>query len=142
MSILSDLFGLPELEQELEFKTSRSSGKGGQHVNKTETRVEIHFRIPDSALLDDGQKAVLQEKLGHRLSEEGVLRMYSQKSRSQLANRDDVVRRFYELIAKSLKPVKKRIKTMPGKSQKEARLAEKKASSRKKELRKNPLEDL
>ncbi len=142
MSILSDLFGLPELEQELEFKTSRSSGKGGQHVNKTETRVEIHFRIPESVLLDDGQKAVLQEKLGHRLSEEGVLRMYSQKSRSQLANRDDVVRRFYELIAKSLKPVKKRIKTMPGKSQKEARLAEKKASSRKKELRKNPLEDL
>ncbi|MEA5110944.1 Peptidyl-tRNA hydrolase ArfB [bioreactor metagenome] len=142
MSILSDLFGLPELEQELEFKTSRSSGKGGQHVNKTETRVEIHFRIPESVLLDDGQKAVLLEKLGHRLSEEGVLRMYSQKSRSQLANRDDVVRRFYELIAKSLKPVKRRIKTMPGKSQKEARLADKKASSRKKELRKNPTDDL
>ncbi|WP_367327879.1 alternative ribosome rescue aminoacyl-tRNA hydrolase ArfB [Lentimicrobium sp.] len=142
MSILSDLFGLPELEQELEFKTSRSSGKGGQHVNKTETRVEIHFSIPDSFLLNDMQKSVLLEKLGHRLSVDGVLRMYSQKSRSQQANRDDVVRRFYELISKSLKSVKKRIKTLPGKSQKEARLADKKASSRKKELRKNPLDDL
>ncbi|MBW6489692.1 MAG: aminoacyl-tRNA hydrolase [Lentimicrobium sp.] len=138
MSELSQLYNLPELERELDFMTSRSSGKGGQHVNTTETRVEIHFNIPGSQMLNDEQKALLLQRLGHRLSQEGNLRMYSQKSRSQADNKEDVVKRFYELIAKSLKPVKKRIRTAPGKRQKEARLETKKAVSQKKELRKPP----
>ncbi len=138
MSIISDLYNLPELERELEFGTSRSSGKGGQHVNTTETRVEIHFNIAASQLLSDEQKEILLLKLGHRLSLEGNLRMYSQKTRSQSTNKEDVVKRFYELIAKSLRPSKKRIRTKPGKAQKEARLGNKKATSLKKELRKPP----
>lgn len=138
MSAISDLFDLPELERELEFITSRSSGKGGQHVNTTETRVEIHFNIASSQLLSDEQKDILLLKLGHRLSLEGSLRMYSQKSRSQATNKEDVVKRFYALIAKSLKPSKKRIPTRPGKAQKESRLEDKKAVSQKKELRKSP----
>jgi ribosome-associated protein len=138
MSELSELFGLPELEEELIFGTSRSSGKGGQHVNTTETRVELHFNIPDSRMLSSDQKTVLLERLGHRLSGEGKLRMYSQKTRSQSTNKEDVLKRFYELIAKSLRPVKSRIKSKPGRAQKEARLAGKKAISQRKELRKPP----
>ena len=131
-------YGLPDLSSEIEFGTSRSSGKGGQHVNTTETRVEIHFNIASSQLLTDDQKDILLQKLGHRLSSEGKLRMYSQKSRSQAANKEDVTKRFYALIAKSLRPSKKRIPTRPGKAQKESRLEEKKAVSQKKELRKPP----
>ena len=130
--------GLPDLSSEIEFITSRSSGKGGQHVNTTETRVEIHFNIASSQLLTDEQKEILVQKLGHRLSTEGKVRMYSQKSRSQASNKEDVIKRFYELIAKSLRPSKKRIATRPGRAQKEARLEEKKAVSQKKELRKPP----
>ncbi len=138
MSDLSEVFGLPELEEELIFGTSRSSGKGGQHVNTTETRVELHFNIPDSRMLTTDQKTVLLERLGHRLSGEGKLRMYSQKTRSQSTNKEDVLKRFYELIAKSLRPVKSRIKSKPGRAQKEARLAGKKVVSQRKELRKPP----
>ena len=130
--------GLPDLSSEIEFITSRSSGKGGQHVNTTETRVEIHFNIVSSQILTDEQKEILVQKLGHRLSSEGRLRMYSQKSRSQTSNKEDVITRFYALIAKSLRPSKKRIPTRPGKAQKESRLEEKKAISQKKELRKPP----
>ena len=138
MSLISDFYDLPELEQELEFGTSRSSGKGGQHVNTTETRVEIHFNIAASQLLNDEQKDILLLKLGHRLSSEGRLRMYSQKTRSQSTNKEDVVKRFYELIAKSLRPSKKRIPTRTGKAQKESRLGNKRATAIKKELRKPP----
>lgn len=141
MSTISDLFNLPELEQELEISSSRSSGKGGQHVNTTETRVELHFNIPASSLLSAEQKELLMQRLGHRLSVDGNLRMYSQKSRSQSANKEDLLRRFYELIAKSLKPVKVRVKTKPGLAVKEARLTEKKLKSQKKDLRRPPKDD-
>ena len=130
--------GLPDLTSEIEISTSRSSGKGGQHVNTTETRVEIHFNIAASQILMEEQKEILLQKLGHRLSSEGRLRMYSQKSRSQATNKEDVIARFYALIAKSLRPSKKRIPTRPGRAQKESRLDEKKATSQKKELRKPP----
>ncbi len=130
--------GLPDLISEIEISTSRSSGKGGQHVNTTETRVEIHFNIASSQILTEEQKEILLQKLGHRLSSEGRLRMYSQKSRSQAANKEDVITRFYVLINKSLRPSKRRIPTRPGKAQKESRLEEKKATSQKKELRKPP----
>ena len=75
------------------------------------------------------------------MSGDGNLRMYSQKSRSQSANKEDLLRRFYELIAKSLKPVKVRVKTKPGLAVKEARLTEKKSKSQKKDLRKPPKDD-
>jgi ribosome-associated protein len=131
-------FGLPELEREIVFSTSRSSGKGGQHVNTTETRVEIRFNIPASKLLSDNQKETLLTKLQSRLSTEGSLRMYSQKERSQAANKEDVLQRFYILIYKALKPVRKRIASKPGRAAKESRMQDKKAVSQKKELRKPP----
>ena len=133
-----DQFGLPDLLCEIDFSTSRSSGKGGQHVNTTETRVELKFNILASLLLNEEQKIILILKLGHRLSKEGSLRMYSQKERSQSANKADVIQRFYMLIAKALKPVKKRIRHRVSKASKENRLAEKKAVTQKKDLRKPP----
>ncbi len=132
---------LTYLEKEIEFSTSRSSGKGGQHVNTTETRVEIKFNIPSSQILSDEQKQILLFKLESRLSDKGTLRMYSQKERSQSANREDVLRRFFALITKALKPKKKRIPVKPGKAAKESRLKEKKVVSQRKELRKPPNED-
>lgn len=139
--IMSGQTDLTELEKEIEFSTSRSSGKGGQHVNTTETRVEIKFNIPSSQILSDEQKQILLFKLQSRLSIKGTLRMYSQKERSQSANREDVLQRFFMLIAKALKPEKKRIRVKPGRAAKESRLQEKKAVSQKKEMRKPPIED-
>jgi ribosome-associated protein len=133
-----ELFGLPDLYKEIEFATSKSSGKGGQHVNTTETRVEIRFSIPSSTLLTELQKEILLLKLQSRLSSDGRLRMYSQKERSQAANKEDVLQRFYFLIYKALKPVRKRIATRPGKAVRESRIRDKKAVSQKKELRKSP----
>ncbi len=131
-------FGLPDLEKEIMFSTSKSSGKGGQHVNTTETRAEIRFNIPSSKLLSENQKVTLLNKLQSRLSTDGTLRMYSQKERSQAANKEDVLQRFYILISKALKPVRKRIASKPGRAAKESRIQDKKAVSQKKELRKPP----
>lgn len=133
-----DQSGLPDLQSEINFSTSRSSGKGGQHVNTTETRVELKFNIPASELLSDVQKSMLMSRLGHRLSKEGTVRMYSQKERSQSANKADVLLRFYMLIAKALRPVKKRVRHKVSNASRENRLAEKKAVTQKKDLRKPP----
>jgi len=133
-----DRFGLPDLEKEIEFSTSKSSGKGGQHVNTTETRVELRFNIPSSIVLTEEQKSILLLKLQSRLSTSGSIRMYSQKERSQSANKEDVLQRFYVLIAKSLIPKKKRIPVKPGRAAKETRIRDKKAISQRKELRKRP----
>lgn len=133
-----DRFGLPDLEKEIEFSTSKSSGKGGQHVNTTETRVELRFNIPSSIILTEEQKLILLLKLQSRLSTSGSIRMYSQKERSQSANKEDVLQRFYVLIAKSLIPKKKRIPVKPGRAAKETRIRDKKAISQRKELRKRP----
>ncbi|MCB9015314.1 MAG: aminoacyl-tRNA hydrolase [Lentimicrobiaceae bacterium] len=131
-------YKLPDLEREIEFSTSKSSGKGGQHVNTTETRVELRFNIPASVLLTENQKYLLMDRLSVRLTQDGTLRMVSQKERSQSANKEDVLRRFFELILKSLKPKKVRIAKKPGRAAKESRLQEKKARSDKKETRKPP----
>jgi len=133
--------GVPDLEREIEFSTSKSSGKGGQHVNTTETRVELKFNIRSSLLLTGEQKDLLLIRLHSRLTEAGTLRMYSQKERSQSANKEDVLFRFYTLISKALKPVKKRIPVRKGKAARESRLRLKKALSQKKEMRRSPGEE-
>ncbi|MDY0342500.1 MAG: alternative ribosome rescue aminoacyl-tRNA hydrolase ArfB [Lentimicrobium sp.] len=131
-------YGLPDFGSELELTTSLSSGKGGQHVNKTETRVELRFNVFHSNLLSEAQREQLINRLSNRISREGYLRMYAQKYRSQLANRNDVLDRFYQMLAKALKPKKPRIKIRVSPRQKAQRLDEKKSQSLKKELRKPP----
>lgn len=113
---------LPDLSSEFEFRTSRSSGPGGQNVNKVNSRVELRFDVSNSALLTDTQKTILLQKLASRLTVEGVLILSSQEDRSQLRNKDLVVARFYELLTKALKPVRKRRASQPTRASVERRI--------------------
>ncbi len=126
---------IPDLSNELTFQTSRSSGPGGQNVNKVNTRVELRFDIPNSSILNDYQKAVLLEKLSSKLTLDGVLIIACQTERSQLKNKELAIIRFYELLAKALKPVKKRRPTRPTRSSVEKRLQSKKQRSERKSMR-------
>jgi ribosome-associated protein len=125
-----------DLSGELIFSSSRSSGPGGQNVNKVNTRIELRFNIPGSALLNDEEKAKLQSVLGNRINKEGFLILVSQTERSQLANKKKATERFYKLLQKALTPVKRRKPTRPTLASKERRIESKKLQSRKKELRK------
>ncbi len=123
---------IPDLSSEFVFQTSRSSGPGGQHVNKTNSKVELRFDIPNSALLSEYQKRTLQEKLAARLNQGGVLILVAQDDRSQLKNKETVVERFYNLLLWALKPVKKRRATKPSRASVERRIQAKKQQSERK----------
>lgn len=123
------------LENECILKATRSGGKGGQHVNKVSSRVELSFDIPGSKLLSDEQKNILLAKLATKLSAEGVLRITEDSDRSQHVNRENVIVKFYALLEKALKPVKKRKKSKIPKAVKEKRLEHKKKKSLTKSLR-------
>ncbi|WP_317044030.1 alternative ribosome rescue aminoacyl-tRNA hydrolase ArfB [Hymenobacter amundsenii] len=100
---------------ELQFQTSRSSGPGGQNVNKVESRVELRFRVADSQLLTDEQKQTLLQKLASRLTTEGELLITAQEDRSQLRNRETALLKFHQLLTKTLHRPKTRRPTKPGK---------------------------
>src|SRR6185436_8243879 len=124
------------LHSELRFKAVRSGGKGGQHVNKVSTSVELYFKVRQSQLLNDEQKQLILSKLKNRISSEGELIVVSQTERSQLANKKKVTRRFDELISKALQKKKKRIPTKISEAKKQQRLEQKKRTGEKKLLRK------
>ncbi|MEA3505774.1 MAG: alternative ribosome rescue aminoacyl-tRNA hydrolase ArfB [Bacteroidota bacterium] len=126
------------LESEFVFATSRSSGPGGQHVNKTDSKVELRFNVSDSVLLSDKEKVIIIEKLSARINSNGELLLVSQKERSQYRNKSDVIEKFYILIEKALTPVKKRKATKPTKASKRRRLEAKKKLSDKKSNRNPP----
>ncbi len=121
--------------KELVYQASRSSGPGGQHVNRTESKVELHWNLEESDAVTNEQKTVLRNKLSARLTNKGVLIMSSQATRSQLKNREIVTRRFLDLIEKLIIPSKPRILTKPGKNAIEKRLKEKRLRAEKKSRR-------
>jgi ribosome-associated protein len=121
--------------EELDVRVSRSSGAGGQHVNKTSSRVEIFWNVVNSRALTDQQRSLLREKLASRLTTDGNLRVVASDMRSQIRNRELVERRLAELIARSLIIPKKRKPTKPTKAAKEARLEAKRRHSSKKRER-------
>jgi ribosome-associated protein len=123
---------------EFRFQTSRSSGPGGQHVNKTESRVELFFNIDASTLLADEEKERLQRKLKKRINADGELIITSESTRSQIRNKEDCIKKFYELIEKALTVEKKRIATRPSLAARKKRLETKRLQSEKKQLRKKP----
>lgn len=126
------------LKQELLYKAVKSSGPGGQHVNKTASKVIVQYDIPQSAAISQEEKTLLLEKLSSRLTNEGILIMDSSESRSQHKNKELVTERILEVIAGALKRQKPRKKTRPTKASKLKRLHEKKAKSAIKVDRRKP----
>jgi ribosome-associated protein len=121
--------GLSIPEDELHFDASRSGGPGGQNVNKVSSRVTLTFDVNSSAALSDDQKRTLLQKLAGRINKEGVLRVVSQRTRSQELNRSDATERFSELIRQALTPQRRRIKTRLPRAAHERRVEEKKKRS-------------
>jgi len=126
------------ITQELQFKAVRSSGAGGQHVNKVSTKIELTFDVSGSNALSDSEKVRLLSKLENRLTKENVLLMQCDESRSQHKNKELVIKRFLETLKNALRVPKKRKKTKPSRSSVEKRLKSKKKSSEKKANRTKP----
>lgn len=113
-------------EEELIFTASRSGGPGGQHVNKVSTRITLWFDVAGSLSLPQEEKRLIMRRLANRIGKDGVLRVTSQDTRSQAANREAAISRFVELMQAALKLQPARKKTRVSKAAKERRLAEKK----------------
>jgi ribosome-associated protein len=124
-------------EPEFNFSTSRSSGPGGQNVNKVNTKVELRFSVNESSILTDLEKIKILNLLKNRINSEGELIIVSQSERSQLKNKENVVDKFYQLIYLALKPIKRRKPSRPTRSSIEKRLQLKKANSQRKAQRGN-----
>ena len=128
----SDLYIAPGLTipaAELRFETSRSSGPGGQNVNKLESRVALLFAVDSSPTLTSDQKALIRSRLATRISKKGILRVVAQKHRTQAANRKEVVGRFERLLQEALKPETPRRATRVPEGVKRRRLEDKRRRS-------------
>jgi ribosome-associated protein len=132
---VNDSLSIPR--SELDVRVSRSSGAGGQHVNKTSSRVEIFWNIPSSRALSDEQRARLLDKLSSKLTSDGSIRVVASDMRSQSRNRDLAEERLSELVRRALMVPRKRKPTKPTRAAKEARLESKKRHSNKKRTRKD-----
>jgi ribosome-associated protein len=123
---------------EITFQTSRSSGPGGQNVNKVESRVELRWHLQESHVVSELQKGLLLEKLANQLTAEGYLLVTAQDDRSQLRNKEIALARFYQLLQKSVRRPKPRRATRPSAGAVRKRLEGKKIQSDKKANRRRP----
>ena len=123
---------------ELNYKAVRSSGPGGQHVNKTSSKVEVYFSVENSQGLSKIEKELLQQRVSSRLTSENILVLHCSETRSQHRNKIVVTKRLLQHIEENIKPKKKRRKTKPSRSAIEKRLREKKGKALKKSNRKPP----
>ncbi len=123
---------------ELEITASRASGPGGQHVNTTDSRIQVRWNVATSAVLSDTQRARLQEKLAARLSADGALLVACDTHRSQRRNRDEALARLAALVKQGLqRPRPRRATTMP-RAAREERLRQKKQRAQRKRDRRPP----
>jgi len=126
------------LISELTFKAIRSSGSGGQHVNKVATKIVLYFDLVNSNYLDEEQKLRLHSILKNRINKEGILILSSGQSRSQLKNKTTAINRFLDIIQQGLKEEKERKKTKLPQAVKRKRLEDKRKASEKKANRRKP----
>lgn len=129
---------IKDFKDELIISASRSSGPGGQNVNKVNTKVEVRLNIAGSYLLSDDEKALVFEKLANKINKQGELIVTSQSERTQLQNKEKAIEKLNLLIANALKIEKVRKKSKIPKFLKEKRLKDKKLKSEKKDKRKPP----
>lgn len=126
---------MKDFSKELSFKTSRSSGAGGQNVNKVETSVTVLWKVEASYIFNDDEKTMIKGKLKNRINAEGYLFLTVSESRTQLMNKNKAIEKIIDIVNKSLIVPKKRTATKPSKAQKQKRLDTKKKLSDKKENR-------
>ncbi len=131
-------FSERNFSNEFVFQASRSSGPGGQNVNKVSSKVELRFNVNDSQLLSEEEKSIVAEKLGNKMNKLGEIVLVTQADRSQLKNKEKVIAKFYLLLERALMQSKKRHKTRPTKASVERRLESKRVISTIKANRKDP----
>lgn len=129
------------LIKELQFKAIRSSGAGGQHVNKVSSKIELTFNLTDSKVFSIEEKERLQLKISNKINKEGNMVLFCDESRSQHKNKEIAIKRFIEMLKNGLIIPKKRKATKPSKASLIKKAENKKKLSQKKSLRKKPTID-
>ena len=129
------------LQKEVEFKAVRSGGPGGQHANKVATKVELHWHVPSTEAINEGERDRIVSRLKNSLTKDQYLIVTDASSRSQSQNREMAFQKLKAIVEAALHVPKSRKKTKPGKKAKEKRLKEKKIRSEKKTRRQKPEED-
>lgn len=127
--------GITIPEHELQITTSRSGGAGGQHVNKTETRITVRWNVKSSTAITEEQRQYLLERLESQLTSEGDIVVHNSESRSQQQNKKNALNNLAAIIRNGLHKPKKRVATKISKALKEARLKSKAHRSKVKEMR-------
>lgn len=132
---ISNRFSIPR--SEVEFRASRSGGPGGQHANRTASRIQLRWNVRAAPSLSEGRRELLLSRLSNRIDQDGVLQLTVDSHRSQHRNREEAVERLADLVREALRPRKKRKKTRRTRSSNERRLKQKKQRGRLKKLRGN-----
>jgi ribosome-associated protein len=136
--IINSELRLPQAE--VRYRTTRSSGPGGQHVNKAETQVELSFDVAHSPSLTEAQRQRVLGQLKNLVDQDGMLHLTAQSERSQLRNREIVTARFQAVLAAALRVPRKRRPTRPTAASKTKRIESKKRRGQIKQLRRSPPE--